>query len=155
MKSLVTLTIIVWGRLVVSSPIADPLKFVDPTGTYLLKGEITKNKIMGHSGEIRVKLLSSKKAAVSFYINKGYPDYAAGSFTDTLHYEENEVRWTPSAFPEYSILIAFKPREAETMQLFDGQDPRSSFGQGVMISAVFEKYSDDAPIIQDLSAHGK
>jgi hypothetical protein len=176
MKSLLILSIIVWGRLLFSggsarassgstactnnhvlplhSTIADPVKFVDPTGTYVLKGEITKNKIMGHSGEIRVKLLESSKVAVSFYINKGYPDYAAGSFTDTLLYRENEARWTPSAFPDYTILIAFKPRAAETMQLFDGEEPRSSFGQGVMVSAVFEKSSDDEPIIQDLSAHG-
>jgi hypothetical protein len=154
MKSLLILSIIIWSRLPFSPTIADPVKFVDPTGTYLLKGEITKNRIMGHSGEIRVKLLTSGKVAVSFYINKGYPDYAVGSFTDTLRYEENEARWTPSTFPGYTILIAFKPRAAETMQLFEGEEPRSSFGQGVMVSALFEKSSDDEPIIQDLSTHG-
>jgi hypothetical protein len=40
------------------------------------------------------------------------------------------------------------------MQLFDGDEPRSSFGENVMVSAVFEKSSNDVPVIQDLSAHG-
>lgn len=138
-----------------TSPAAFAQKpFVDPTGTYTLKGDIARHRIIGHSGEIRVKLLGSGKVAVSFYINKGYPDYSAGSFTDTLSYKQNVARWTPTDHPDYTILISFSPKEAETMQLFDGEEPRSSFGQNVMVSAVFEKSSSEVPVIQDLSVHG-
>jgi hypothetical protein len=128
--------------------------FVDPTGTYTLKGDIARHRIIGHSGEIRVKLLGSRQVALSFYINKGYPDYSAGSFTDTVSYAENMARWTPPDHPEYTLIISFSAKEAETMQLFDGEEPRSSFGEDVMVSAVFEKSSSDVPVIKDLSAHG-
>jgi hypothetical protein len=126
--------------------------FVDPTGTYILKGSVAKNRVMGHSGEIRVKLLDPGRVAVSFYINRGYPDYEAGSFTDTLPYTTNQARWTPSEDPGYTVVFSFKPRAAETIQLFSGNEARSDFADGVMVSAVFLKYSDAAPIIQDLSA---
>ncbi|MDP4150551.1 MAG: hypothetical protein Q8927_06590 [Bacteroidota bacterium] len=128
--------------------------FVDPTGTYTLKGDIANHQILGHSGEIRVKLLGSGRVAVSLYINKGYPEYSAATFTDTLAYDQNVARWTPADHPEYTVLIAFSRKEAETMQLFDGEEPRSSFGENVMVSAVFEKSSNEIPVIQDLSAHG-
>jgi hypothetical protein len=131
-----------------------PADFVDPTGTYILKGSVAKNRVVGHSGEIRVKLIDSGRVALSFYINRGYPDYEAGSFTDTLRYTENQAWWTPSADPDYTVVFSFKPRAAETTQLFNGNEPRSDFGDGVMVSAVFLKYSSESPIIQDLSARG-
>jgi hypothetical protein len=129
-------------------------QFVDPTGTYILKGSVAKNRVIGHSGEIRVKLLDPGRVAVSFYINRGYPDYAAGSFIDTLPYTTNQARWTPSGDPAYTVVFSFRPRVAETIQLFNGNEARSEFADGVMVSAIFLKYSNEAPIIQDLSARG-
>ena len=59
--------------------------FIDPTGTYLLKGEVKKNKIVGHSGEFRVRLLNANTVAMCLYLNKGEPGYESGFFTrDTL-----------------------------------------------------------------------
>jgi hypothetical protein len=47
--------------------------FVNPTGTYILKGEVKNSKIIGHYGELRVCLLDSSTIALCFFVNKGYP----------------------------------------------------------------------------------
>jgi hypothetical protein len=126
---------------------------INPTGTYILKGNIKGNRIMGHFGEIRVKLLEENKIAICFYINSGYPDYHSGSFIDTLDYQDGLATYLPARSSGCSILFCFAIKEVETEQLFT--DPRSScgFGTGVMASAIFNKYSMEIPIIQDLSRH--
>jgi hypothetical protein len=53
----------------------DCAEFINPTGTYLEKGEIKNSKIIGHSGELRVRLLDSSTIALCFFANKGYPGY--------------------------------------------------------------------------------
>ncbi|HVS97003.1 MAG TPA: hypothetical protein VHE54_10965, partial [Puia sp.] len=65
--------------------------FVDPTGTYILKGEVKKNKIVGHYGELRVRLLDPGTAAFCFYLNNGYPNYASIALMDTLNYADNRL----------------------------------------------------------------
>lgn len=135
------------------APGGDTGEVLDPTGTYILKGTVVKHHIMGHSGEIRVKLLDDGKVAICFYINKGYPDYQSGSLIDTLPYADNQVKYTP-ANSDCSILFCFSLHKVETQQLF--MNPRSGcgFSQGVMTSAFFEKMSSEKPVIQDLSQHG-
>src|SRR6516165_8451729 len=90
MKSLLILSTIICQLLPGRAQLSE---FIDPTGTYILKGEVQKNRIMGHSGEIRAKLLDQNKVALCFYINDGYPDYNAASFMDTLPYEDNTARY--------------------------------------------------------------
>lgn len=129
--------------------------YVDPTGTYILKGNIEKNKIVSHSGEIRVKLIGHNKVAICFYINKGYPGYESLSFVDTLVYDDNHfVRYKPSSNRDCTILFSFTNKNAEIQQVYT--DPRSGcdFGKNIVISAVFKKFSSEEPIIQDLSVHG-
>src|SRR5450755_2368449 len=85
-----------------------PDTFIDPTGTYILKGATTKNKVVGHSGEIRIKLLGKDRVAMCFYINKGSPGYESGSFLDTLSYnDDNEAVYTPAADPGCAFLFYF------------------------------------------------
>jgi hypothetical protein len=129
--------------------------FVNPTGTYILKGEVQKNRIVGHHGEIRVKLLNEHLVALCFYMNSGYPDYKSGAFTDTLSYEEDHVQYKADSATDCSIFIYFKPRSAELQQTF--ADPRTACGfeKGVIVSAFFKKYSSDSPVIKDLSFHGR
>jgi hypothetical protein len=124
---------------------------INPTGTYILKGNIRGNRIMGHFGEIRVKLLTTTKIAICFYINTGYPDYHSGSFLDTLAYQDDLATYLPRQSSGCSILFCFAIKEVETQQIFT--DPRSNcgFGTGVMASTIFNKYSMEIPVIQDLS----
>ena len=130
------------------------MEFINPTGTYILKGAIDKNRIMGHSGELRVKLLGRAKVAMSFYINKGYPGYESGSFMDTVAYVDNLAKYVPAADPGCTIIFSFTYRDAELRQTFSNPQSGCGFGNGVMTAALFHKSSDENPIIQDLSLHG-
>jgi len=135
-------------------PSSTPPEFIDPTGTYILKGVIEKNVIKSHYGELRVKLLNRQLAAVCFYINTGYPDYKSGSFLDTLPYEEDHLQYKPPGKDDCSLFFYFGPQAAEIQQAY--ADPHSScgFAKDVIISTFFKKYSDEKPVIQDLSMHG-
>jgi hypothetical protein len=129
-------------------------RFIDPTGTYVLMGTIKKNRITGHSGEIRVQLLDRERIALCFYINKGYPGYESGSFIDTLAYVDSSSRYSPTTDSNCAILFYFHHKTVEIMELY--ADPLSGCGfpNGVLIAAIFDKTSADRPVIQDLSARG-
>ena len=137
-----------------SNPVSRVTEFIDPTGTYILKGVVEKNVIKGHFGELRVKLLNRSLTAICFYLNTGYPDYKAGSFMDTLFYDDDHFQYKPSASSDCFLYFYFKKGSAELQQSYS--DPHSSCGfpSGVIISTFFQKYSDEKPIIQDLSNHG-
>jgi len=128
--------------------------FVDPTGTYTLTGTVRKNRVMGHSGEVRVVLLDSSRVAISFYINKGYPNYEAGSMIDTLKYNEDIARYTPSCDSTCTIIFWFTDKTMELRGLYSNPHSGCGFATGVMTAAIFIKTSRDKPVIQDLSAHG-
>jgi hypothetical protein len=128
--------------------------FIDPTGTYTLTGTVKKNHVVGHSGELRVVLLDSDRVAISFYMNKGYPNYESGSFTDTLKYNEDMARYTPSCDSACTIIFWFSAKAMELRGLYTNPHTSCGFATGVMTAAVFQKTSWDKPVIQDLSAHG-
>ena len=128
--------------------------FIDPTGTYILKGDVKKNHILNHSRKIRVKLIDPHRVAMSFYINKGYPGYESGSFIDTLVYDENMARYSPASDPDCSILFAFGPTSAEIQQVYSNPNCNCGFGKGILISTFFQKASEEEPVIEDLSVHG-
>jgi hypothetical protein len=152
MKCLFIIPVVILCQSVLCSGIAP--EFIDPTGTYTLTGTVKKHRLIGHSGEIRVEMLDSARIAISVYINKGYPNYEAGSLIDTLPYDENIARYHPSHDSTCTIIFHFYPKTVEILGLYD--DPHSScgFAKGVMTSATFGKTSGDKPVIQDLSAHG-
>lgn len=136
------------------SPVYPQPEFIDPTGTYVLMGTIKKNRITGHSGEIRVQLLDSHRIAVCFYINKGYPGYESGSFMDTLIYHENSTHYICVRDTTCTILFYFRRNKVEMVPTYGNPDLGGGFAKGVLTSAIFEKSSANKPVIQDLSAHG-
>lgn len=134
-------------------PVKHHVEFIDPTGTYILRGPVKNSRITGNSGEIRIKLLDSNRAAVCMCVNKGYPGYESASFMDTLVYYDNMIKYNPPSDPQCSVVISFARRLAEITQVFS--DPQGCiFARGILVSSVFEKSSDETPIIQDLSVHG-
>jgi hypothetical protein len=150
MKSLFLLSFLLLSRALSMSG----QNFIDPTGTYLLKGEVKNGMIVGHSGELRVRLLDAGRVAMCLYVNKGYPGYESGFLLDTLSYADNRFIYTPATDSSCSIYFAFDPRAVEVYQLLS--DPRAgcAFGPGVLIAAVFDKTSAEIPVIQDLSKRG-
>ena len=128
--------------------------FIDPTGTYVLMGTVKKNKITGHSGEIRVQLLDPQRIALCFYINKGYPGYESGSFVDTLAYVDSSSRYIPTADTSCAILFYFHRKAVEIVEIYSDPLCGCGFPNGVLISAIFDKATANRPVIQDLSAHG-
>jgi hypothetical protein len=133
--------------------IVDP-DFINPTGTYLLKGEVKNSKIIGHYGELRVRLLDTNTIALTFYVNKGYPNYEYGSLMDTLHYLDNRAVYQPANDSACAVYFAFALRSVEVYQALTDPHSGCGFRPGVMIPAVLEKTSSDVPVVQDLSSHG-
>lgn len=128
--------------------------FVDPTGTYILKGEVRKNKLTGHSGEIRARLLDHQKVALCLYMNNGYPDYASGAMIDTLDYEEDRTYYQPANDSSCFLVFIFRFNTAEIMEVYSDPHSGCGFAAGIMTPAIFEKSSSDVPVIQDLSKRG-
>ncbi len=134
-------------------PINGP-DFINPTGTYLLKGEVKNSKIIGPYGELRVRLLDTGTIALCFYVNKGHPNYESGSLMDTLHYADNRSIYKPANDSSCTIYFAFELRAAEVSDVETDPHSGCGFRPGVMTPAVLEKTSSEIPVIQDLSLHG-
>ncbi|HXD79086.1 MAG TPA: hypothetical protein VN616_14815 [Puia sp.] len=130
-------------------------EYVNPTGTYVLKGEIRNSRIVGHYGELRARLIDSNTVALAFYLNKGYPGYESGAFLDTLRYDDNRAVFRPRADSSCAFYFSFDPHAVEVDK--GSSDPNSGcgFSLGVIIPAILQKTSSDVPVIQDLSDHGK
>ena len=133
-------------------PSFNSVTFIDPTGTYILKGEVHDNKVVSHSGEIRVKLLRPEQLALCFYIDKGYPRYESGSLWDTLSYEDNQAVYA-SKDSDCLLRFFFKPNGVELVHVFAQAGGDCGFPPGVLIGAFFRKTSSGIPVIQDLSTH--
>ncbi|HXB90744.1 MAG TPA: hypothetical protein VNU72_00580 [Puia sp.] len=124
---------------------------LDPTGTYILKGEVKKNRILGHYGELRVRLLDAGTAAFCFYINNGYPDYASVALMDTIKYEDNRIYYRSLRDSSCSLVLSFYANTMELMEIYSDPQSGCGYGPGVLAPAVFDKSSSEVPIIQDLS----
>ena len=155
MKNIIFLSFVLFrGVLLKDTLVNDTLDFINPTGTYILKGEVKNSTIIGHYGEIRVSLLDSSTIALCFYVNKGYPGYESGSFVDTLHYEENRAIYHPAADSSCVIYFAFNVRSVAISKALTDPHSGCGFYPGVVVPAVFDKTSSEIPVIQDLSLHG-
>lgn len=129
--------------------------FIDPTGTYLLKGEVRKNKIVGHSGELRVRLLNVNTVAMCLYLNKGDPGYESGFLLDTLHYGDNQCIYMPAGDTSCAIYFVFAVKSVEIYEATSNPQEGCGFRPGVLEPAVFDKTSTDIPVIEDLSGRGE
>jgi hypothetical protein len=132
----------------------NPPDFINPTGTYILKGEVKNSKIIGPYGELRVRLLDTGTIALCFSVNKGYPNYESGSLVDTLRYEDNRSIYRPANDSSCTIYFTFELRAAEVSDVVTDPHSGCGFRPGVMAPAVLEKTSSEIPVIQDLSLHG-
>ena len=124
--------------------------FINPTGTYTLKGEVHDNKVTTHSGEIRVKLLHHELLTLCFFIDKGYPGYESGSLLDTLRYEDDAAIYV-SKDSSCMLRFTFKPNGVQLMHVFTQNKGDGGFAPGVLTGAFFRKISSGVPVIQDLS----
>jgi hypothetical protein len=125
--------------------------FINPTGTYVLKGEVYKGEIKGNYGEIRVKLLDNSFLAIAMYSNKGFPDYTSASFTDTVVYADNKAVHISKSDPSCQLVFAFETEGLNINQIYTDPGSTCGFGKGVIPFGFIAKYSSDIPIIQPLS----
>ena len=125
--------------------------FVNPTGTYLLKGEKFKGEIKGNYGEVRVKLLDDSRLALAMYSNKGYPEYTSAAFTDTVMYNDNRAIYVSKYDPSCQLVFAFETDGLNIKQVYTDPASTCGFGKGVIPFGFIEKYSSDIPIIQRLA----
>jgi len=158
MKNILFLSIFLLGQSLFADSsggfLTNSPAFINPTGTYLEKGEVKNRKIVGHYGELRVRLVDTGTIALCFYVNKGYPDYESGSLVDTLRYEDNHAIYAPAGDSSCTVYFSFQLRSVEVSELLTNPHSGCGFRPGVMIPAVLEKTSSDIPVIQDLSLHG-
>jgi len=128
-----------------------PRNFINPTGTYILKGESHKGEIRGNFAEIRIKLLEDSLLAITLYCNNGYPAYKAGAFTDTLEYAANRSVHQAKSDPSCQIVVSFDTDGLHINQTYT--DPLSTCGleKGVLPLGFIEKHSAAVPVIQLLS----
>lgn len=124
---------------------------INPTGTYLLKGEKFRNEIKGHYGEVRVKLIADTLVAISMYSNNGYPEYSSASFTDTIVYSDNKAVYHSKADPSCQMVFSFDTDGLNIKQIYTDPASTCGFEKGVMPLGFVPKYSSDTPVIQSLS----
>lgn len=125
--------------------------FINPTGTYILKGEKHKGEIKGNFAEVRVKLLGDSLLALSLYSNNGYPQYASGSFIDTLKYINNRAIYSSKSGEFCQIVFSFVLNGLNINQVYGDPSSTCGFGKGVIPLGLIEKHSSFQPIIQSLS----
>lgn len=134
--------------------VPSPIPYVDPTGTYIIKGTLRNGQITGYFGEIRVKLIDSSSIAVAFYVNNGYPLYRSGAFIDTIAYAENQAIYAAAPDSSCEVILKFSRTGVDLSQYYS--DPHSTCGFSAGVSAVgfIRKSSSRPPIIRDLSRDG-
>lgn len=125
--------------------------FLDPTGTYILKGEKQRGEIVGNFAEIRIKLLSDSSIAFTFYFNKGYPDYKSGSLIDTVQYLGNNVMYSSTSDTSCQIQFAFDHEGLHIKTIYTNPSSTCGFEQGVLPLGFIPKSSSSIPIIQRLT----
>lgn len=125
--------------------------FIDPTGTYILKGEKQKGEIIGNFAEIRIKLLEDSLLAFTMYCNKGYPEYKSGSLTDTVGYVDNKAVYSSTSDTSCQIQFTFDLHGLNIKTVYTDPASTCGFGKGVLPLGFIEKSSSSVPIIQRLS----
>jgi hypothetical protein len=129
----------------------DRLSFVNPTGTYVLKGKKSRDEIKGQFAEIRVKLLDHQTVALSSYFNKGYPDYSVEAFLDTLSYSYNACAFVHERDPYCKIIFQFSNSEVQLLYVFPDNGHQCIFSPGAIVTGKIEKLYDAVPIIAGLN----
>ena len=154
MKTLSLLTLLLFC-IQQKHPSAYTPNFIDPTGTYTLKGNVKNNNITGHFGELRVHLLDSQTVAFCFYLSNGYPTYAAATILDTLQYSDNFIKFRPKGDSSCSLILTFSARSVELMKVYSDPSTGCGFTPGIIVPVVLNKTSSAVPVIQDFATGGR
>jgi len=128
--------------------------FLNPTGTYILKGIVKNNRITGHSGELRVRLLNDQTVALCFYINSGYPAYRSVSLLDTLIYDNNTAIYQPAQDTACAIHFFFGLRKVEISKVMSDPHSDCGFAPEVLIPMTIPRVTSEVPVIQNLAGRG-
>jgi hypothetical protein len=127
--------------------------YVNPTGSYILKGKKLKNDERANHGEVHVILIDNNRLAISFYYNKGYPSYNSGSFVDTLDYVDNKAVYTydEPERPTSDCKLTFTFHNKKVAIIHEAEDYNYScgFGMGVVASGIMLKTSAKVPEIKE------
>jgi hypothetical protein len=129
----------------------EKFSFLNPTGTYILKGKKSGAEIKGNFAEIRVKLLDDSKIALTTYFNSGYPKYASDSFIDTLDYSSNSCTYFNELDPACKVIFNFMHDEVAIIYVFKDDGHDCFFGKGIIATGKINKTYDDVPVIGSLS----
>lgn len=124
---------------------------IDPTGAYKLVSKTKKvnGEVYGYSGDIKVKLLSNARIAVSFYVDKGYPSYNSGSFVDTLSYDGEKAIYKTEYDASCKIIFKFSDKGVILNEQTNDYNFGCGFGHAIIASGFYKKYSSAAPVIKD------
>lgn len=121
-------------------------KFINPTGTYILKGKQKGNETYGYFGHVYVQYLGKQKVIVKFYLCKGYMSYSSGSFYDTLHYQNNTTVYRPTEYDSTcKVIFTFYPNRVVVEEQTANFNNGCGFGHGVVANSVFRKKSSRSP----------
>jgi hypothetical protein len=126
--------------------------FINPTGSYKLnsKTETRHAETYGYFGEIKIKLLSNSKIAITLFVCKGATAYTSGTIWDTLSYKNNTSIYTT---PEYDstckIIFTFRRSKIIVQQYQANLNDACGFGHGVLAKGVYRKVSSKIPILKD------
>lgn len=139
-----------WATLFCFAQPARQESFVNPTGTYILKGQRQGGEIVGNFAEIRIKLVSDSSVAVAMYCNKGYPEYTSATLTDTITYIGNMAVYTRSN--EFCrIQFDFDPHRLHIKRIYTDPSSTCGFGKGVLPLGFIKKHSSSIPLMQPIS----
>jgi hypothetical protein len=129
----------------------EKFSFVNPTGTYILKGKKSGNEIRGPFAEVRVKLLDEETIALSSYFNTGFPDYHSESFLDTLSYVFNSAKFTHNRDRYCKIVFRFSNADVDLLYVFPDNGHTCIFNHGTIATGKIEKSYTTIPIIAGLN----
>lgn len=129
---------------------AEKSVFINPTGTYILKGKKSGKEIRGNFAEIRVKLLDHQTIALSSYFNRGYPEYSSEAFLDTLPYTFNTSSFIHDVDPYCKIVFRFTNADVELLYVFPDNGHNCVFSNSTIAVGKIDKSYDAVPIIVEL-----
>jgi len=123
-------------------------EFIDPTGTYTLKGNVERNIIKGLNGQIKAKLFTENKLALSYHVDSGFPDYKKAVFTDTIFYDGNEARYHSVKDDDCTIVFKFSKDAVNILLIHTDPGCTCGYEKGLIVPVSFEKNSSDVPFIR-------
>jgi hypothetical protein len=141
------------GHLSAEAQVKQAAAFFNPTGTYKLDNKTTvkDGDTYGYFGEIRIKLITNSKIAISFFICKGAPSYNSGSFIDTLDYRSNKaVYTTPDDDTTCRITFVFTNKGVTIDHRQANINFGCGFGHAVVANGFYKRTSIKVPVIEDL-----